>query len=183
MRISSSSYTLEAELEQVIAKFGGDVVQAVQALKETKPERSEQLKTHLRDLLVAFAEYRTFCDQTTSGKYAFERPERQVKDIAQQLFPGLLDSVVGSGSGSAINDKIVVSLPTNGSIERFDLGPHCVPRLFNGLWQLSSPAWGSGSSEDQERALAQLVETGLIAADMADHYVSDCANVVHSRRY
>lgn len=46
-----------------------------------------------------------------------------------------------------------------------------MPRLFNGLWQLSSPAWGSGSADSQDAALAGFVEEGLIAADMADHYV------------
>ncbi|KAF3764080.1 oxidoreductase [Cryphonectria parasitica EP155] len=45
-----------------------------------------------------------------------------------------------------------------------------MPRLFNGLWQLSSPAWGSATTQKQEKALAHLVENGLTAADMADHY-------------
>ncbi|KAI7412573.1 hypothetical protein KC336_g11662 [Hortaea werneckii] len=52
----------------------------------------------------------------------------------------------------------------------FKLGPINAPRLLNGLWQLSSPAWGSSTSEHQEQALAQLVEAGLTMADMADHY-------------
>lgn len=56
------------------------------------------------------------------------------------------------------------------------MGPFEMPRLFNGLWQISSPAWGSGSAEAQEAALTQLVvEAGLSAADMADHYVRSLA--------
>lgn len=39
-----------------------------------------------------------------------------------------------------------------------------MPRVFNGLWQLSSPAWGSASAESQEAALAELVELGLSTA-------------------
>jgi hypothetical protein len=46
-------------------------------------------------------------------------------------------------------------------IETFQLGPHQMPRVFNGLWQLSSPAWGSASAESQEAALAELIELGL----------------------
>ncbi|OTA88259.1 hypothetical protein M434DRAFT_23710 [Hypoxylon sp. CO27-5] len=57
-----------------------------------------------------------------------------------------------------------------GHVETFRLGLFDVPRLFNGLWQLSSPSWGSGTAEAQERALAHMVECGLTAADMADHY-------------
>ncbi|THU97555.1 Aldo/keto reductase [Dendrothele bispora CBS 962.96] len=55
-------------------------------------------------------------------------------------------------------------------LEYFYLGSIKVPRLFNGLWQMSSPAWGSASSLKQELALTQLVRNGLIATDMADHY-------------
>ncbi|KAI4519532.1 Aldo/keto reductase, partial [Schizophyllum commune Loenen D] len=54
--------------------------------------------------------------------------------------------------------------------EQFKLGPHTAPRLFNGLWQMSSPAWGSASSAKQDIALTELVRCGLVGTDMADHY-------------
>ena len=50
------------------------------------------------------------------------------------------------------------------------MGPFKAPRLLNGLWQSSSPAWGSASGLKQDSALAKLVQAGLVAADMADHY-------------
>ncbi|KAI1476198.1 Aldo/keto reductase [Daldinia eschscholtzii] len=55
-------------------------------------------------------------------------------------------------------------------METFQLGAFDIPRLFNGLWQLSSPSWGSGTAQSQEAALLRAVEYGLTATDMADHY-------------
>ncbi|KAK1235428.1 hypothetical protein PQX77_001355 [Marasmius sp. AFHP31] len=55
-------------------------------------------------------------------------------------------------------------------LEYYSLGKVKIPRLVNGLWQLSSPAWGSASLEKQNEALSHLVRAGLVAADMADHY-------------
>ncbi|KAK7751008.1 hypothetical protein SLS62_006993 [Diatrype stigma] len=65
---------------------------------------------------------------------------------------------------------ISVDLSRQFQLETFEVGPHRFPRLLNGLWQLASPSWGSGSAKDQNIALAQLVEQGFVAADMADHY-------------
>lgn len=35
---------------------------------------------------------------------------------------------------------------------------------------MSSPAWGTASSEKVDSALVELIEAGLVASDMADHY-------------
>ena len=58
-------------------------------------------------------------------------------------------------------------------IETFQLGPFQMPRLFNGLWQVSSPSWGPAGGAAQEGALLAAARWGLTAADMADHYVGD----------
>ncbi|KKF96270.1 General stress protein 69 [Ceratocystis platani] len=50
------------------------------------------------------------------------------------------------------------------------MGGRVLPRLFSGLWQLSSPAWGAAP---QSKILAQFeeyVNMGFTAYDMADHY-------------
>ncbi|PGG98385.1 hypothetical protein AJ79_08893 [Helicocarpus griseus UAMH5409] len=57
------------------------------------------------------------------------------------------------------------------SIEHFQLGQSLVPRLFAGLWQLSSPAWGSASKSKMLGQFQKHVDAGFTAfADMADHY-------------
>ena len=47
--------------------------------------------------------------------------------------------------------------------ETFQLGPFTVPRLFNGLWQLSSNAWGSAPSPKIRRQMAHYAAKGYTA--------------------
>ncbi|KAF9649140.1 Aldo/keto reductase [Thelephora ganbajun] len=55
-------------------------------------------------------------------------------------------------------------------IETFQLGPLTCPRLFTGLWQLSSVAWGSAPAFKVRKAIADHAENGYTA--FADHYGS-----------
>lgn len=52
------------------------------------------------------------------------------------------------------------------------LGPVRTPRIWTGLWQLSSSAWGSADVEDIKQNLRKLVDSGYYFFDMADHYGS-----------
>jgi len=54
----------------------------------------------------------------------------------------------------------------------FNLGPFVAPRIWNGLWQLSSNAWGTAPISKVRQAMARQVELGYFAFDMADHYGS-----------
>lgn len=58
-----------------------------------------------------------------------------------------------------------MSAPHN-SLESFSLGPITVPRLWNGLWQLSSNAWGSAPANKIRRHMAQYAEQGYTAFGM-----------------
>ena len=49
------------------------------------------------------------------------------------------------------------------TLETFSLGSLTVPRLWNGLWQLSSNAWGSAPSHKIRRHMAQYAEQGYTA--------------------
>ncbi|KAG7935466.1 uncharacterized protein OGAPODRAFT_75760 [Ogataea polymorpha] len=51
-----------------------------------------------------------------------------------------------------------------------ELNGQTVPRVFNGLWQLSSPAWGSAPKSKMKKHFKQLLENKFWAFDMADHY-------------
>jgi hypothetical protein len=60
------------------------------------------------------------------------------------------------------------SLPLAGSMsssamEYVALGTLNVPRIWNGLWQLSSNAWGSTSAAKIRQAMARHVELGYTA--------------------
>ncbi|KAF5329644.1 hypothetical protein D9619_009512 [Psilocybe cf. subviscida] len=58
--------------------------------------------------------------------------------------------------------------PTLPARETFRIGPFVAPRLWTGLWQLSSNAWGSASVGKIRQAMARHVEQGYTA--FADHY-------------
>lgn len=176
---AQTQWTLGDPLDHIFDKFSGDIVQAVQALKESKPETSstnpetDPLLASLKALLASFHRCTAYCS-SSSLKYPFTRAERQVRDVVGFLYTPEVVATLPTSSGSLRPIKVDLShrAVTTNAIQTFRVGPFEMPRLFNGLWQLSSPAWGSGSAEAQEAALAQLVvEAGLSAADMADHYV------------
>ena len=166
IQAASASWADDSDMAKMFDKFGGDVVQSVQALKESAPDRTTDLQASLQDLLRSFYQNQQYC-QEHGLSYPFKRPERQVKDVVTYLFPESVESQRTSGTRPSL-DLALLPLP---SLETFAIGPYNMPRLFNGFWQLSSPAWGSGSATEQENALLRLVEAGLVAADMADHYV------------
>lgn len=60
------------------------------------------------------------------------------------------------------------------SLRTFQLGPFRVPRLFTGLWQLSSNAWGSASTPKIRGQMAQYADAGYTAfgelVDLLDCY-------------
>lgn len=162
---AKATWALGDELDKIFDKFSGDIVQAVQALKESKPATTPELLDLLQALLTSFNGCATYCADSAL-KYPFTRAERQVRDVVGFLYPTV------ALPPSASHKPISVDLSKRQvDSETFRVGPYQMPRLFNGLWQLSSPAWGSGSAESQEAALAGLMEDGLNAADMADHYV------------
>lgn len=151
----------------------GDVVQAMQALKESRPSRTEELQRGLLELQRALLTCDTYSLEKGLSR-PFTRARVQVTDAYSWFFPNkaLLDIPeyhVGPQISNWDNPRpnagtIATSLYTS-------LGTMKIPRLFNGLWQLSSPAWGSATSKQQNAALGRLVEAGLVATDMADHYV------------
>ncbi|KAH9894998.1 Aldo/keto reductase [Cubamyces lactineus] len=65
----------------------------------------------------------------------------------------------------------MVMLPTHKApTETFHLGGIALPRLFTGLWQLSSNSWGSAPAAKIRRQMANYAANGYTAFDMADHY-------------
>ncbi|KAJ6479578.1 NADP-dependent oxidoreductase domain-containing protein [Mycena sanguinolenta] len=60
-------------------------------------------------------------------------------------------------------------MPNDGH-ETFKLGEFTLPRMWTGLWQLSSNAWGTAPVSKIRQAMARHVEKGYTAFDMADHY-------------
>ncbi|KAE9400219.1 aldo-keto reductase [Gymnopus androsaceus JB14] len=151
----------DSELEATLTRACADVVQAVQALKECHPPRTEELRNRLFDLQRALMT----CETYSAGKdlsYPFARARLQVDDAVSWFFP---DSTTIRGVPASSQplewSHLLPDTANIIAIEHTSLGSLEVPRLFNGLWQLSYK---------QNAALAQLVKAGLLATDMADHY-------------
>ncbi|KAI0536077.1 putative aryl-alcohol dehydrogenase [Xylaria digitata] len=159
---ASASWTVDSELHRALVSFAGDIVQAMQALKEVDPSKDEGLESELVKLQLSLQECRHYCKAHKPGAldYPFQRSERQVADVLHIFYPNrpALDK---TGDDSFSHLEISVGQAT----ETFPLGPFQLPLLFNGLWQLSSSAWGAGSASSQDAALAQLLETGMAASD------------------
>ncbi|KAK6077797.1 aldo/keto reductase [Seiridium cupressi] len=156
VRLAGAQWQRDSELEAVLEKFGGDIVQAVQALKESRPQPTQELEEQLLKLWTSLKECRRYCDSTEPEPlvYPFARSARQVKDVLGLLFPSRAHL-------KPLNDisvsQLSVDISKHSNVEKFILGHHQIPRLFNGLWQLSSPAWGSSTAEKQDAALAHLI--------------------------
>lgn len=56
-----------------------------------------------------------------------------------------------------------MSLSPTCARETFELGPFIVPRIWTGLWQLSSNAWGSASASKIRLGMSRHVELGYTA--------------------
>ncbi|KAJ4152812.1 hypothetical protein LMH87_009332 [Akanthomyces muscarius] len=159
---AKASWVSGSPLDQMLERVDGDVVQAMQAIKEVSPSAAE-LETSLDAMFAALAKCQSYCE-AAGLRYPFQRGTRQVQDTASLLLPSKqLAKAIGIGA-------LDVKLPTSSEVETFRIGERELPRLFNGLWQMASPEWGSSSAEQQEQALATLVESGFTAFDMSDHY-------------
>lgn len=171
LRVARASWTAGSELHQALGGFAGDIVQAIQALKESNPPKTEALESQLVSLHSSLQECHNYCKghEPQALGYPFQRSERQVADVLHLFYPHrIIRPIVNETVKEPVTD---LEISAGQAAETFPLGSFHVPRLFNGFWQLSSPAWGAGSSDSQDAALAQLVQAGFTAADMADHYV------------
>jgi len=57
----------------------------------------------------------------------------------------------------------MAAAPSSSNMETFTIGPFTAPRLWTGLWQLSSNAWGSASVSKVRQGMARHVQLGYTA--------------------
>jgi hypothetical protein len=159
----------EIRLVSDLGTVDGDIVQVVTAVQKTlfnvdgTRELHESERKPLEDLLESLSACRTkfieagrICPfwRGFTSLLGLLKPE-QIKTQDMGPMVGLL--------------KKKQDWPPAG-IETFEIKGIRLPRIFCGLWQLSSPAWGSASLSDIIQQFLQHVHAGLWAFDMADHY-------------
>ncbi|KAL4940477.1 hypothetical protein BDV06DRAFT_213453 [Aspergillus oleicola] len=155
-------------LAERIATVDGDIVQALTAVQKTllvptgTREFSDEEAQSLRDLLQSLQ----ICQASWEGgglPFPLERGlEATISLLNPQSDTGL--------SASKQTCCIPSELPPGTIAETFTLNGITLSRLFTGLWQLSSPAWGSASRAKMMEQFSSYVSRGFTAFDMADHY-------------
>ncbi|KAG0646482.1 hypothetical protein D0Z07_7490 [Hyphodiscus hymeniophilus] len=159
---NSSKWADGKEFREALAKIDGDVLQAVTAIqKELSSSAGGRSLSHDEMLLLSSLRgIISVCESQARIRgldVQFQRGQARVEIMLWKntFFPRSLTPAFVSSSGD---------------LEMFRLGRSLVPRLFMGLWQFSSPAWGSASRSQIHDGFRKHVDAGFSAYDMADHY-------------
>ncbi|EME81277.1 uncharacterized protein MYCFIDRAFT_204250 [Pseudocercospora fijiensis CIRAD86] len=168
---ASSLQQLPSCLEQALSAVDGDIVQAITAIQKTllMPSGTRSLtgleKTPILRLEKALCQCQDVCI-ASHQPFPFERGLTALQ--ASSL------SSEDSNASSPVNGTHLIHLisvpPLPASVETFQLGDRSLPRLFSGLWQLSSPSWGTTSTHKIKKQFQRYAAQGFTAFDMADHY-------------
>lgn len=143
--------------EDFLQSIDADIVQAATAVQKALPTSADG-----KTALSGFYDTLTACHSqysSTNQDFPFERGLIAVANLLGHSAPNLQTNTVAS--------DITPALPP---AETFHLGSRRLPRIFSGLWQLSSPAWGAASISKILQQFTQYTQSGLTAFDMADHY-------------
>ena len=156
----------ETEFTGIFASIDGDCVQLVTAIEKgllaaglaTLPMKDRTLVEGLRQSLIV-------CQNTANMKgldYPYGRALTATSMLLDVPTPQFDDVAIGAQS-----DLQVEPLEMK---ETFQIHGRRLPRLFSGLWQMSSPSWGSAPTSKIIAQFSKYVSAGMVAFDMADHY-------------
>jgi hypothetical protein len=150
---------LSGRVKEEIGAVDGDIVQAVTSVQKELLARGETraMEESELDVLLNLREKLRSCqDRMKGGELSFERAIQSVEMLLKSL----------SGEGDIVQSSHPPSTGFNSTVSRlesFKLGDAEVPRIFCGLWQFSSPAWGSASKEKIHAHFRKHIDAGLIA--------------------
>ncbi|KAL1633950.1 hypothetical protein SLS56_002541 [Neofusicoccum ribis] len=155
----------EGEEERLAVAVDGDVVQAATAVQKMlvtaagAREMADGERALVRGLLDGLRRCRVACGEAGRA-FPFERSAAAVAAFFEP-----------EESGRARRIEVApLAVEVAERIETFEVGGRAVPRLFSGLWQLSSPAWGTAPQAKVVEQFEKYVSSGYTAYDMADHY-------------
>lgn len=162
-----SPETEKHRVDSLLASLDGDLVQAMTAVtkKLAVSSGARALSPKEHDIIQALFESLAQC-------------QRMLKDTGRDFPYGrgmlttakILDVDLPESPEASLN-----KMPSNIARplqvkETFQLGDRTLPRIFSGLWQMSSPAWGSAQMSKIIDGFSTHVRNGFTAFDMADHY-------------
>jgi hypothetical protein len=165
--ISNPSPAESENFDVILTNVDSDLVQAVTAVQK-------ELSTSSGMRSISDAEIQTIRN-LKNALLDFEKISMsQNKDFPIQRGMSRLEMLHISDDHAPENGQTKAMSKTFTSIESeletVILGKASVPRMFMGLWQFSSPAWGTASRSKIDADFRKHVDAGLIAYDMADHY-------------
>jgi hypothetical protein len=141
----------------ILQSIDADIVQAATAVQKSLPGSTDEravLDKFYDALTASHSQY-----SSTNQEFPFERGLMAVANLLGHSAPILHTNSFTSDAH-----------PDLPPAETFHLGSRHLPRIFSGLWQLSSPAWGAAPISKILQQFTQYTQSGLTAFDMADHY-------------
>ncbi|OTA07348.1 hypothetical protein A9Z42_0082530 [Trichoderma parareesei] len=158
-----------SEMRSFLTSVDGDIVQAMTAVQKSLlvDTGARVMNNTEQSLVEALYQSLASCHATlkaTNQEYPFSRSLVSTAGILGLPRPAIADEYQ-----SLARQISMIPLPPVAR-ETFLLNGRRVPRIFSGLWQMSSPAWGAASSSKVIEQFSRHVQQGFTAFDMADHY-------------
>lgn len=162
VRLDDSSLEL---LESTLSALDGDIIQAVTAIEKT--QNSRQLLLEETECIAALFESLNLYNNSQRAKHQQFLFGRSMVAVAAVLGQSV-ELPNRFYAPDSISTKTIHK--NEEGLEHFSIGSRELPRLFTGLWQLSSPSWGVASKKEVFQQFQQYADAGFTAYDMADHY-------------
>ncbi|KAF9690669.1 hypothetical protein EKO04_011325 [Ascochyta lentis] len=157
-------------LDHSLASVDGDIVQALTGVQKCllSDDGSRKLAAEEEAGMNALFKSLLQCRQkwlTAKQEFPFER---STSVIATMLCDAAAVQTLLHQDERRSNHTVQKMVST--SLETFRIKDTNLPRLFSGLWQLSSPSWGVASRSQMFKQFIEYISRGFTAFDMADHY-------------
>ncbi|KAG9228455.1 aldo/keto reductase-like protein [Amylocarpus encephaloides] len=156
------------DLVQSLATIDGDLVQAVTAVQK-------QLHTTTGARLLTDQEVNVIHELENVLDDCEDQAKVELVEFPFERGKDSVATLLGRPKREELQSQVATKMP-NGFIssrvqlESMTLGNAELPRMLMGLWQFSSPAWGTASRAKINLHFRKHVDAGFIAYDMADHY-------------
>ncbi|KAH6886903.1 NADP-dependent oxidoreductase domain-containing protein [Thelonectria olida] len=161
----SSSESVIEEVHDFLVSVDGDIVQAMTAVQKTLFVVTGVRTMSVDERLPVKCLYEALLECEFSGEYIYSRG---LDATASTL--GITNPTIKQLQGTSANGGFGKLPPPPEARETFQLGVTRLPRIFSGLWQMSSPAWGAAPTSKMINQFSKYVQGGYTAFDMADHY-------------
>ena len=171
--------SFQESLMDVLAVVDADVVQSVTAVQKelltstgTREMTSEEVNI-VHSLLNGLVASKQQAEQS-GQEFPFERGLSRIQKMEDMPVPA---------SSQQVHQSIIKTTHTPEArpnmIEHVKLGKSSVPRMFMGLWQFSSPAWGTASVSKINKHFRKHVDAGFTAYGALYKEVKHLSNQKH----